>query len=215
MPEDAEKYVRARRRMVQTQLCTRGICDPAVLDAFGRVPRHSFVPAESRSQAYEDHPLPIGSGQTISQPYVVAYMLQKLELGGSDRVLEIGTGSGYQTALLAEIVDQVYTIEYFPELAARAEQVLSDLGYTNIAVRVGDGTVGWLQAAPFDAIVGSAAPEEIPLSLMHQLRPKGRLILPVGGFRQHLVLVTRTCEGLFQRTPLLPVRFVPMQGGNS
>ena len=214
MSEDVEKYARARQCMVETQLFSRGIRNQAILDAFCRIPRHLFVPSEKRGQAYEDHPLPIGASQTISQPYVVAYMLQKLELNGSERVLEIGTGSGYQTALLAEIVDQVYTIEYFSELAARAQQLLDHLNYANIEARIGDGTSGWPEAAPFDAIVGSAAPQNVPLPLMEQLIPEGRLILPVGGVRQHLLLVTRTRNGFFRRKPLLPVRFVPMQSGS-
>lgn len=214
MAEDVEKYERARQRMVETQLYSRGIRDRAILDAFRRIPRHLFVPPEERDQAYEDHPLPIGARQTISQPYVVAYMLQKLEFDGSERVLEIGTGSGYQTALLAEIVDQVYSIEYFPELAARAQQLLDHLDYANVEVRIGDGTVGWPEVAPFDAIVGSAAPQDVPLPLMEQLVPEGRLILPIGGVRQHLLLVTRSHDGFFRRKPLLPVRFVPMQSGS-
>jgi protein-L-isoaspartate(D-aspartate) O-methyltransferase len=197
--------------MVQHQLQARGICDPAVLDAFRHLPRHCFVPVHARDQAYVDHPLPIGSGQTISQPYVVAYMLQRLELAGTERVLEIGTGSGYQTALLAELTGQVYTIEFFPPLAAQARVILEELGYTNIQMRVGDGYNGWPEAAPFDAIIGSAAPPQLPQPLLDQLRPGGRLIMPVGGFHQHLLLVTRTQDNLFQHTPLLPVRFVPMQ----
>jgi len=212
MPE--EKFTAARQRMVQTQLFHRGISDPAILTAFRRVPRHLFIPLEERHRAYEDHPLPIPCGQTISQPYVVAYMFQKLELNGSERVLEIGMGSGYQTALLAELTDRVFSIEFFPELATAARQLLSELGYGNIESRVGDGTHGWSEAAPFDAIIGSAAPEEVPQSLFDQLAPGGRLIMPIGRFRQHLVRVTRTGNEQFQRTDLLPVRFVPMQSGS-
>ena len=208
-----KQLANARQRMVQIQLRERGICDPAVLEAFSRVPRHLFVPTEEWHQAYADHPLPIGSNQTISQPYVVAYMLQQLELTGSERVLEIGTGSGYQTALLAEMVARVYTVEFYPELAARALQVLDDLSYTNIDARVADGGAGWPEAAPFDAIIGSAAPVDVPHPLLDQLEPEGRLIMPIGGFHQQLIMVTRTRDNLFRRTPLLPVRFVPMQSG--
>ena len=210
-----EQFASARQRMVQTQLRQRGICDTTVLEAFGRVPRHRFVPTEEWSQAYADHPLPIGAGQTISQPYVVAYMLQQLELTGDERILEIGTGSGYQTALLAEMAAQVYTVEFFPELAARGLQVLDDLGYTNIQARLGDGGTGWLEFAPFDAIIGSAAPLDVPRPLLDQLAPDGRLIMPIGGFHQQLIMVTRTRDNLFKRIPLLPVRFVPMQSGSS
>jgi protein-L-isoaspartate(D-aspartate) O-methyltransferase len=212
MPE--ERFTAARQRMVQTQLFHRGISDPAILTAFRRVPRHLFVPPEERGRAYEDHPLPIPCGQTISQPYVVAYMFQKLELDGSERVLEIGMGSGYQTALLAELTSLVYSVEFFPKLATEARRILAELGYDNIESRVGDGCRGWPEAAPFDAIIGSAAPEEVPQSLFDQLAPGGRLIMPVGRFRQQLVRITRTGNEQFQRTDLLPVRFVPMQSGS-
>jgi protein-L-isoaspartate(D-aspartate) O-methyltransferase len=209
-----EQFASARQCMVQTQLRQRGICDPTVLEAFSRVPRHRFVPTEEWPQAYADHPRPIGSGQTISQPYVVAYMLQQLELTGRERILEIGTGSGYQTALLAEMAARVYTVEFFPELAARGRQVLEDLGYANIQARVGDGGDGWPEFAPFDAIIGSAAPMDVPRPLLDQLVPDGRLIMPIGGFHQQLVMVIRTRDSLFRRIPLLPVRFVPMQSGS-
>lgn len=212
MPE--ERFAAARQRMVQTQLYHRGISDPAILAAFRRVPRHLFVSPEERGRAYEDHPLPIPCGQTISQPYIVAYMLQKIALDGSELVLEIGMGSGYQTALLAELADRVFSVEFFPELAVGARQALAELGYENIESRLGDGTHGWPETAPFDAIIGSAAPEEIPQALFTQLAPGGRLIMPIGRFRQHLVMVTRTGDDQFQRTDLLPVRFVPMQSGS-
>jgi len=203
-------YADQRRAMVREQLSQRGIRDPRVLAAFDRVPRHCYVPEALRPHAYADHPLAIGADQTISQPYVVAYMLSALGLQGGERVLEIGTGSGYQTALLAELVGQVYSIEFFSELAAQARRVLADAGYEHVALRVGDGRMGWAEAAPFDAIVCSAAPATIPPALTEQLAPNGRFILPLGTQRQHLVLVERSATGLSQRK-LLPVRFVPMQ----
>lgn len=205
-------YEQQRQRMVEDQLCLRGIRDEAVLAAFRAVPRHRFVPPSQRSQAYEDYPLPIGAGQTISQPYVVAYMLQALQLSPVEQVLEIGTGSGYQTALLAELAARVCTVEFFASLARRAQEVLAELGYENIEMRTGDGSQGWPARAPFDAIIGSAAAPVIPPPLLAQLGPGGRLILPVGQFRQQLVLCRRTPAGI-QHTALLPVRFVPMQGG--
>ena len=210
---DPKVYAQQRQHMVQTQLYRRGIRDRAVLEAFRQVLRQYFVPVDVRTQAYADYPLPIGAGQTISQPYVVAYMIQALQLKTTDRVLEIGMGSGYQTALLAGLVDQVYTIEFFPNLAAAAKKVLADLGYSNIEQRISDGAAGWLEEAPFDAIIGSAATAKIPPALIEQLALGGRLILPVGAEHQCLVLVTRTLEGI-QRTSLLPVRFVLMQTGS-
>lgn len=202
---------RERQRMVDEQLISRGIRDPRLLAAFRRVPRHRFVPAQAQADAYGDHPVPIGCGQTVSQPYVVAYMVDRLELSGKERVLEVGTGSGYQTALLAEVTAEVYSVECRPELIARTEPVLRGLGYSEVRLRLGDGTLGWPEAAPFDAIVVSAAAEQVPLALQQQLAPGGRLILPVGTVRQHLVLVTRTPDGVIREEPLLPVRFVQMQ----
>ncbi len=204
-PEDSD-----RREMVRSHLEGRGIRDRRVLDAFGRVPRHLFVPASERGWAYADHPLPIGAGQTISQPYVVAYMLEQLQLQPTDRVLEIGTGSGYQTALLAELVAEVYSVERLEELAARAADLLRGLGYSSATIRVGDGSRGWCQHAPYDAIVGSAAAAEIPPALLQQLGQNGRLIMPVGQLSQQLVLVRRRTDGVLERVGLLPVRFVPM-----
>ena len=196
--------------MVQALLYSRGIRDRAVLEAFQQVPRHYFVPPESADYSYADHPLPIAAGQTISQPYVVAYMLQNLQLRPTDQTLEIGAGSGYQTALLAEIVNHVHSIEFFAALATSAQRVLAQLDYTNIEIHRGDGSKGWPERAPFDAIVGSAAAEIIPPALIEQLAMWGRLIMPVGNKEQHLVLVTRTPEGVQQKL-LVPVRFVPMQ----
>lgn len=207
---DSREHARQRERMTQVQLHGRGIRDRAVLEAFRRVPRHPFVPASARAETYADHPLPIACGQTISQPYVVAFMLQALQLKSSDLALEIGTGSGYQTALFAELVSRVCTVEFFGELAASARAALADLGYTNVDFRIGDGAEGWASRGPFDAIIGSAAADEVPPDLVEQLAPGGRMILPVGAGSQTLILVTRTPEGV-RRTPLLPVRFVPMQ----
>ena len=207
-----DQYDVARREMVQRQLASRGINDRAVLQAFGRVPRHLFIPEDERHQAYGDHPLPIGRGQTISQPYVVAYMLQKLAPRADDRVLEIGTGSGYQTALLSELACRVYTVEVIPELAEGAHQTLDRLGYENVEYRIGDGSQGWADAAPFDGIVASASATCVHQQLTDQLAPGSRLIMPVGTTRQHLIMVYRGIGGS-ERTTLLPVRFVQMQEG--
>ena len=206
----AEEFTALRQRMVRFQLHGRGIRRDAVLDAFRRVPRHCFVPSSERQRAYQDHPLPIGCGQTISQPFVVAYMLEKLKLRRASRVLEIGAGCGYLTALLAEMVDQVFSIEYFPELAEEARRTLGDLGYGNIRLRVGDGARGWRQEAPFDGIIGSAAVEEVPPDLIEQLAPNARLILPVGAGEQRLVMAHRGPQGV-ERRELIAVRFVPMR----
>ena len=203
-------YADQRRAMVREQLRQRGIGDPRVLAAFARVPRHCYIPEALHPYAYADHPLAIGAEQTISQPYVVAYVLSALGLQGPERVLEIGTGSGYQTALLAELASPVYSIEFFSDLAVQARRALAATGYGHVALRVGDGRAGWPEAAPFDAIVCSAAPAAIPPALIEQLAPAGRLILPLGTQRQHLVLVEHSATGLSQRK-LLPVRFVPMQ----
>ena len=178
----------------------------------GRVPRHEFVPERLRGEAYQDHPLPIGHGQTISQPYIVAFMTQELDPKPTDRVLEIGTGSGYQAAVLAEMVSEVYTIEIVAELAQRATADLKRLGYTNVHVRAGDGYKGWAEAAPFDAIIVTCAPERVPEPLAAQLKEGGRMIIPVGaGWGQDLVLL-RKRGGKIERSTVLPVRFVPMTG---
>ena len=208
-------FTAPRERMVQSQLAARGIGDPGVLKAFRKVPRHLFVAPEYRTRACEDHPLPIGFEQTISQPFVVAYMLQALELGGTEQVLEIGTGCGYQTALLAELSASVCTVEFFPALSARAKRTLRQLAYTNIYFSVGDGARGWPHCAgpKFDAIIASAAPREIPPALYEQLMPGGRMILPLGSLKQELVLVRRNAGERLKRETLIPVRFVPMQEG--
>ncbi|TAH39603.1 MAG: protein-L-isoaspartate(D-aspartate) O-methyltransferase [Planctomycetota bacterium] len=206
-----EAYAAARQRMVSEQVEARGVRDARVLEAMRRVPRHAFVPAELRAEAYADHPLPIGHGQTISQPYIVAFMTEALGLRGGEKVLEIGTGSGYQAAVLAEIAGEVFTIEIVEPLARAAEQRLREHGYHNVRVRAGDGYQGWPEAAPFDAVIVTAAPERVPQPLLDQLRPGGRLVIPVGGAWQELILLEKTAQGLRERR-LLPVRFVPMTG---
>jgi protein-L-isoaspartate(D-aspartate) O-methyltransferase len=198
-----------REKMVEVQIAGRGIKNAKVLDAMGKVPRHFFVPEELRDSAYADGPLPIGAGQTISQPYIVAYMTEILELRGAERVLEVGTGSGYQTAVLAEIVKDVFTIEVVATLSQRAQDVLKSLGYANIQFKIGDGTRGWKDFAPYDAIMVTAAPGSVPKVLQEQLQVGGRMIIPIGVDYQELVLVRRE-EKTFKETRLLPVRFVPL-----
>lgn len=208
---DQDLFSSQRERMVVEQLAGRDIVEPRVLSAMRRVPRHLFVPESSRKYAYTDQPLPIGEGQTISQPYIVAYMTQALKLERGDRVLEIGTGSGYQAAVLAELVDEVYTIEIIPTLAQQARKRLIELGYSKVQVRTGDGYLGWPEAAPFDAIVVTAAPDHIPPPLVEQLAEGGRLVLPLGEGYQELVRVVKE-KGKIRQERLLPVRFVPMTG---
>jgi protein-L-isoaspartate(D-aspartate) O-methyltransferase len=212
---EEDHFAAERRRMVKEQLLSGtgyGITNARVLVAMSKVPRHEFVPAELRHRAYDDGPLPIGYGQTISQPYIVAFMTQQLNPQPTDRVLEIGTGSGYQAAVLAELVREVYTIEIVDPLAQRAKADLKRLGYTNIQVRAGDGYPGWPEAAPFDAIIVTCAPENVPQPLVDQLRVGGRMIIPVGPvWEQHLVLL-RKQGGRLEKGTVLPVRFVPMTG---
>lgn len=198
-----------REKMVEVQIAGRGIKNAKVLDAMGKVPRHFFVPEELRDSAYADGPLPIWAGQTISQPYIVAYMTEILELSGAERVLEVGTGSGYQTAVLAEIVKDVFTIEVVATLSQRAQDVLKSLGYVNIQFKIGDGTRGWKDFAPYEAIMVTAAPGSVPKVLQEQLQVGGRMIIPIGVDYQELVLVRRE-EKTFKETRLLPVRFVPL-----
>jgi protein-L-isoaspartate(D-aspartate) O-methyltransferase len=199
----------ARERMVQEQMFSRGIRDPRVLEALRKVPRHRFVPPEMQASAYEDTALPIGLGQTISQPYVVAFMTEALELKPQDRVLEIGTGSGYQAAVLSLLAREVYSMEIVERLGREAEARLKEMGYGNVRVRIGDGYRGWPEAAPFDAIIVTAAPPDVPPALVAQLRPGGRMVVPVGRYVQDLIRLRRTAKGL-ERESLLPVRFVPM-----
>lgn len=204
----------ARRQMVSRQIQARGVDDPRVLQAMGAVPRHLFVPPAWRASAYADHPLPIGQGQTISQPFIVAYMTELLGLRGGERVLEIGTGSGYQAAVLSLMAAEVYSVELVPELCQEAAQRLAKLGYTNVRVRCGDGYQGWPEAAPFQAIMVTAAAPEVPPLLVEQLAPGGRLLLPRGpaGGLQFLVMVEKTGDGRLVTRELDPVRFVPLVG---
>jgi len=201
--------------MVQQQIEPRDVRNPAVLQAMRSVPRHLFMPEGVRDMAYEDHPVPIGYGQTISQPYIVAVMTELLEPGKDHRVLEIGTGSGYQAAVLAGLVKHVYSIEIVPELARSASATLAHLGYRNVTVRHGDGYKGWPEEAPFDRIIVTAAPPEIPQALLDQLRPGGKLVAPVGStvWGQDLVVVDKTAQGKLRRRSVFPVMFVPMVKG--
>ena len=200
-----------RRAMVEEQIIARGIKDSLVLNAMMKVERHLFVPENLKSVAYNDEPLPIGRGQTISQPYIVAYMTEALNLKGGEKVLEIGTGSGYQAAVLAEIVDEVYTIEIVESLSKQAEKLLKLLGYHGVNCRAGDGYKGWEEEAPFDAIIVTAAPPRIPAPLLDQLKEGGRMILPVGTWFQELIRVVKT-NNKIKKERLIPVRFVPMTG---
>ena len=201
-----------RESMVRHQIASRGVQDPHVLSAMRRVPRHEFVPENVRSAAYDDRPLPIGEGQTISQPYIVALMTEVLELNPDDRVLEIGTGSGYQAAVLAELTDRVYTIEIIESLGLRAQKTFRRLGYDHIRVKIGDGYLGWEEYAPFDAIIVTCAPEQIPQPLVDQLAEGGRMVIPVGPrHAQELVLVVKE-GGRIRQQDIIPVLFVPMTG---
>jgi protein-L-isoaspartate(D-aspartate) O-methyltransferase len=207
-------FVLERQRMVAEQIAGpgRSVTNARVLGAMGKVPRHEFVPEGWRSLAYRDSPLPIGHDQTISQPYVVAFMTEQLDPKPNDRVLEIGTGSGYQAAVLAELVDQVYTVEIVEELARRAAADLKRLGYTNAQVRFGDGFRGWPEAAPFDAIIVTCAPEKVPQPLVDQLKDGGRMIIPVGPTSNQDLVLLHKSGGILKRRAVLPVRFVPMTG---
>lgn len=196
--------------MVNEQIIVRGVTDQNVLKVLETTPRHQFVPAEIAKYAYDDSPLPIGEGQTISQPYIVAFMTEILEMDSSHKVLEIGTGSGYQAAVLSPLVKQVYSIEIVKTLANRADSTLKKLGYKNINVLWGDGYKGWPEEAPFDRIIGTAAPAEIPPALIEQLKPGGKMVLPVGTKWQELVVVTKSHSGSISKKTVLPVRFVPM-----
>ena len=195
--------------MVADQLRARDVGDERVLAAVSRVERHRFTPEDARSESYEDHPVPIGYGQTISQPYIVGFMTQALDVEPQHRVLEIGTGCGYQTAVLAELAREVFSIEVVPELAAHARETLTDLGYAKVHLRVGDGYDGWPEEAPFDRILGAAAPREIPPVLVDQLADAGILVMPVGDWHQEIRVIQKR-GGQVQSRDVLPVRFVPM-----
>ncbi len=210
--KEPDIYQKARERMVRTQIASRGIKDPRVLAAMLKVPRHLFVEEALKDQAYGDYPLPIGEGQTISQPYIVALMTEALELKGPEKVLEVGTGSGYQAAILAELAKWVYSIERYPSLAQRAKRLLERLGYRNVIIKVGDGTRGWPEVAPFDAIIVTAAGPKIPEPLLEQLAEGGRLVMPVGDeWSQFLIKVTKK-NGKFFKENLGAVRFVKLVG---
>jgi protein-L-isoaspartate(D-aspartate) O-methyltransferase len=204
-----KNYNRERERMVKSQIEAREIKDKNVLEAMRMIARHKFVSEDMKSFAYNDEPLPIGEGQTISQPYIVAYMTEMLHLKKEDRVLEVGTGSGYQAAILAEMAREVYTIEIIESLSLKAQEVLKELGYTNIYFKIGDGSFGWREHAPYNAIIVTAAPENIPDALQEQLKISGRMIIPVGMTFQELILITREKRKL-RKKRLLPVRFVPL-----
>ncbi|MFO7892713.1 MAG: protein-L-isoaspartate(D-aspartate) O-methyltransferase [Longimicrobiales bacterium] len=207
--QDTADYPDLRRAMVERQVAARGVRDTAVLRAMRSVPRHRFVPEARPEAAYSDRPLPIGHGQTISQPYIVAFMAEAAEIEPGDRVLEIGTGSGYGAAVLAELAAEVYTIEIVPELAERARRALADAGYHNVDVRTGNGWLGWPEYAPYHAVVVTAAPDEVPEALVDQLAVGGMLVVPVGRAFQELRVLRKTAEGLREEASL-PVRFVPM-----
>ncbi|MFP4489739.1 MAG: protein-L-isoaspartate(D-aspartate) O-methyltransferase [Bacteroidales bacterium] len=206
-------YAEQRERMVENQIVARGISDTRVIRAMKEVERHLFVPEIVRSRAYSDNPLPIGEGQTISQPYIVALMTEYLELKPDMKVLEIGTGSGYQAAILAEIVSEVYTIEIVESLGTRAKKQLDNLGYDNIQVRIGNGYEGWEEHAPYDAIIVTCAPDDIPEPLKEQLAEGGRMIIPVGGRNIQNLVLNRKKKGRIRQQSVLPVRFVPMIDG--
>ena len=216
--EDKEDLFGERRedrlRMVERQIASREVTDPEVLEAMRTIPRHRFVPDDHKKAAYTDQPLPIGHGQTISQPYIVAYMTEKLDLDPGEKVLEIGTGSGYQAAVLSAITDNVYTIEIIEPLAERARERFAELGLPSIKTKTGDGYYGWDEYSPFDAIIVTAAAGHVPPPLINQLKPGGRIVIPVGGVYQvqTLMLITKKEDGSVRSRQLLPVRFVPMTG---
>ncbi len=206
-----DEYKRERREMVEQQIRDRGIENESVLSAMMKVPRHKFVPEALVKEAYIDSPLPIGLNQTISQPFIVAYMTDAADISKNDKVLEIGTGSGYQAAILGELAKEVYTIEIIPELAERSTQILQQLGYKNVFVKTGNGYLGIPEQAPFDAIVVTAAPDEIPQALVDQLAVNGKMVIPVGNANQEMVVIKKTNKGVTEKRTM-QVRFVPMTG---
>jgi protein-L-isoaspartate(D-aspartate) O-methyltransferase len=214
--QNPDRFAAQRKRMVAEQFSGGGrtVSNAQVLATLAKVPRHEFVPQDLRSRAYEDRPLPIGFGQTISQPYIVGFMTEILDPKPTDRILEVGTGSGYQAAVLAELAGEVYSIEIVHELAMSASNTLQRLGYTNVHVRAGDGYKGWPEAAPFDSIIVTCAPDNVPAPLAEQLKEGGRMIIPVGpSSSQELVLIEKQ-KGQLRRESVLPVRFVPMTGAS-
>jgi len=215
LDQDHDLFAAARHRMVTEQIAARGVRDARVLATLRAVPRHLFVPPAQQAGAYEDTPLPIGHGQTISQPYIVALMTELARPRPRDRALEVGTGSGYQAAVLARLVSHVYTVEIIEPLAREAQQRLQSLGYTNTTVRVGDGYAGWPEMAPFDVIVVTAAPSHVPPPLVDQLKPAGRLVIPVGSVfgAQELQLIEKDASGHIQTRRVAPVAFVPLRRG--
>ncbi len=212
MPSEEEKLARARRTMIRGHLQDRGITDPRILDAFRRVPRERFVSPKHLRDAYADYPLPIGLGQTISQPYIVALMIQELDVQPSDRVLDVGSGSGYQTALLATLAEKVFAVEQFADLSERAQKTLNDLGITNVHFRVGDGSVGLPDEAPFERIICGAAAPDLPAPWVEQLVDGGRIVLPVGGRDSQTLLRVEKHGPDIRQTNICGVRFVPLLG---
>ncbi len=210
----AEKFVRARKQMVDRQLRARGIKNKALLEVMSQVPRHRFVDPSVAHLAYSDRSLPIGYGQTISQPYIVAYMSEVAEITSEKKVLEIGTGSGYQAAVLSQLAKEVYSIEIIPDLAEKARQTLLKLGYNNVKVKTGDGYAGWAEYAPYDVIIVTAAPEQIPEPLLEQLKENGLMVIPVGTWYQDMMVLTKTAKGLLEKKTI-PVLFVPMKRTSS
>lgn len=212
-----DPFAAQRERMVRTQIQERDVRNPEVLRVMRLVPRHLFIPESARSQAYEDHPVPVGYGQTISQPYIVGLMTELLEPRKDSKALEIGTGSGYQAAVLSGLVKQLFSIEIVPELARSSSALLQQLGYRNVTVRWGDGYKGWPEEAPFDRIIVTAAPPELPKALLDQLKPGGKLVAPVGStvFGQDLIVVDKTPDGKLRRRSVIPVMFVPMVKGKN
>ncbi len=206
-----DEFIKERRDMVEAQIRARGVKDQEVLKAMRKVPRHRFVPESHWTFAYADTPLPIGLDQTISQPYIVAYMTEAARIAGTDKVLEIGTGSGYQAAILGEIAREVYSIEIVPELARQSGSLLKELGYKNVFAKEGNGYLGWPEHAPFDAIIVTAAPAEVPRALVEQLAVGGVMVIPVGTSYQEMMLITKTKKGVTEKRTI-PVRFVPMTG---
>jgi protein-L-isoaspartate(D-aspartate) O-methyltransferase len=209
--DENDSYTKKRWEMVEMQLISRGIKDPNVIKAMLKIPRHKFIPEELRGLSYNDAPVPIGMDQTISQPYIVALMTELLNLREKEKVLEVGTGSGYQAAILAEIGCEVYTIEIIKSLSVSAQKMIKGLGYQNVHFKIGDGYRGWSEHSPFDAIIVSAAPQHTPQPLIDQLKVNGRMVIPIGDIYQELMLIHKTQKGI-EKTDVTPVRFVPMTG---